>query len=446
MSYAGANLNPATPWSLYEPRAASVTSPQFWLWTVVVGLAFFSVDQDPRLLQGETWNAEVYSADEFAERISGGNVVRQAMFLSLGTLGVYGLVRGRGRSLVWNDPLLIACVSFLLLGLASILWSADSGQTMRRAVLLACVYSAALGLVRQLSARDFLRMAFIISAAWFVFSSGLEVALGRFQPWAADYRFRAMMQPNSQGVHCAVLFLASIAMLGGTVRRSWFVRGTLLVAGVALLLTKSRTALLAAVAAVFALRLARPGTKKLFWVLALIMVLAGIALVAGFLGPDFDRSVSDALLLGRTEAAGSLTGRVPLWTALGYMALERPFLGYGYGAFWNPERTEEVADAIYVRGWSIPNAHSSFLDALLALGIFGAAAFAISMGVGLARAAKRYSLLPDAANTFLLALLTFGVVNALAESSVLEPTYFYFLMICAVLQLTVPEDAEYPTA
>ncbi len=440
---ANSNMSTSIHWPLYAARDVSMASPRFWLWTLAIGLTFFSVDQDMRSLEGASWDEQVYSANEFAERISGGNVLRQAMFLSLGLLGAYGLMSGAGRSLDWRDPLLLASAAFVVWCLLSILWSTDPAQSLRRGILLVCVYAACLGFVRQFSPRDFLRMTFIITLAWFVFSCGLELALGRFQPGTENYRFRGMLHPNFQAVHCAVLGLASIAILSGAARRDWFVRCTLLVAGTAFLLARSRTALVALIVTLFVLWVARPGVRRLPWTIAFVLAISGAALVAGFVGPEVEQQISDTLLLGRSEDAGSLTGRLPLWTTLTDFALERPITGYGYGAFWSPERSESVADAIYVRGWLIPHAHSSYLDALLALGIVGAGALVLTMVLALVRAARRYYRAPGAAHMFLLSLLTFGAVNGLAESSIIDPTFFYFLTLCAVLQLTFPQDTEF---
>jgi O-antigen ligase len=326
----------------------------------------------------------------------------------------------------------------------STLWSAHPEQSLRRGTLLVCVYVAALGLARQFSPREFLAMVFVISSSWFVFSIGLELALGRFQPTSENYRFSAIMHPNSQGVHAAILCLASVAILFDAARRHSFAGCTLLAASCALLLTRSRTALLALIAAIIVLWLARTGTRKLSWILVLAVTVSGVALVAGFAGQDVENSVFDALLLGRNEDVSSLTGRVPLWTALSDFALQRPLGGYGYGAFWDPERTEQVADAAYVRGWNIPDAHSSYIDALLALGMIGAAALVVILALAIVRAVGRYRSEPNAANTFLLGLLTFGAVNALTESSLMEPSFFYYLTICAVIQLTFSTAIEQP--
>ncbi|MGD9722719.1 MAG: O-antigen ligase family protein [Pirellulales bacterium] len=431
-------MTTSAPWALEHSYDSTATPSRFWLWTLLVGLAFFIADQDPRMLEAESWDAEVYSADEHSERIAGGNLLRQAMFLSLGLAGVYGLASSQGRKLDWRDPLVLTCVGFLAWAALSVAWSNDPGLSLRRVLRLACVYAAALGLVRHFSPRDFLRMAFAIALGWFVFSIGLELALGRFQPWQENYRFCGMMHPNLQVLQCGVLVLAAVAILASETRPDWFVRGTLLVAGASFLLTRSRTALAAMVVAFVVAWLAKPGGRKLPWVFAAALVASAVGLFAGLFGSGVDQGVANVALLGRSEDVGSLTGRLPLWTELVGHGLVRPLTGYGYGAFWGPERAEIVADALSVRGWQIPHAHSSFIDAFLSLGLIGVTALALTMIVALVRAVKRYHAAPIAESLFLLGLITFGACDALAESSVVEPSFFCFLILCSALQLTFP--------
>ena len=67
-----------------------------------------------------------------------------------------------------------------------------------------------------------------------------------------------------------------------------------------------------------------------------LVALAGLAaLLAGFVGlvavSDFDLQ----RILGAFVADTSFTGRDELWGFAWRSALERPWLGHGYGAFWD---------------------------------------------------------------------------------------------------------------
>jgi len=66
----------------------------------------------------------------------------------------------------------------------------------------------------------------------------------------------------------------------------------------------------------------------------------------------------------------TLSGRLPLWQALLRYAGQRPYVGYGFGAFWGPSRFAEVFAATQ---WHAVVAHNGFLDEILATGLVGLA-------------------------------------------------------------------------
>ncbi|WGV27782.1 O-antigen ligase family protein [Halotia branconii] len=80
-------------------------------------------------------------------------------------------------------------------------------------------------------------------------------------------------------------------------------------------------------------------------------------------------------ILGVFGKDTTFTGRTDLWELLIDMALRRPWLGYGYGAFWGlNSASEEVWRAI---PWHPPNAHNGYIDILLNIGFIGLFIFAI---------------------------------------------------------------------
>lgn len=66
----------------------------------------------------------------------------------------------------------------------------------------------------------------------------------------------------------------------------------------------------------------------------------------------------------------NLSGRTELWLAVLDKIWQRPWLGYGYGAFWAGEGSEAV-NIWYVVGWKAPYAHNGWLDIWLTLGLVG---------------------------------------------------------------------------
>jgi O-antigen ligase len=66
----------------------------------------------------------------------------------------------------------------------------------------------------------------------------------------------------------------------------------------------------------------------------------------------------------------TITGRTEIWVLVSSAAMERPWIGYGFGAFW----VSELGDAIRAKlGWAEPitEAHSAWLDTWLSIGAVG---------------------------------------------------------------------------
>lgn len=82
----------------------------------------------------------------------------------------------------------------------------------------------------------------------------------------------------------------------------------------------------------------------------LLMVPGYLEEILGFFGKDL-----------------TLTGRIPLWRSLIPLILERPLVGYGYGAFW----AGDPSVAIRASFWWAKQAHNGYLDLWLEIGLIG---------------------------------------------------------------------------
>lgn len=71
----------------------------------------------------------------------------------------------------------------------------------------------------------------------------------------------------------------------------------------------------------------------------------------------------------------TFTGRTDLWNVLIEMALERPWLGYGYGAFWSSNGAAEEVWRIF--SWQPPNGHNGYIDIWLNVGLIGLLIFSL---------------------------------------------------------------------
>ncbi|KAI9132694.1 O-antigen ligase [Acaryochloris sp. CCMEE 5410] len=92
-------------------------------------------------------------------------------------------------------------------------------------------------------------------------------------------------------------------------------------------------------------------------------------LLIGISGLFFLTEHMDTLLISAGKDP-TLTGRTELWLWALSDIWERPWLGYGYGAFWE-DFSSKSALIRYAAGWHIPHAHNGLLDLLLDLGFLG---------------------------------------------------------------------------
>ncbi|MEH2423092.1 MAG: O-antigen ligase family protein [Nostoc sp.] len=138
-------------------------------------------------------------------------------------------------------------------------------------------------------------------------------------------------------------------------------------------------------------------------------------------------------ILGSVGKDTTLTGRSELWPVVLEMIAKKPWLGYGYGAFWIEDNSEAslIAEAVQ---WNVPNAHNGFLDLWLALGLLGVLVFLIGFVINLLRAIYfiRWNQTPE--NLWLLVYLTFIILSNLTETSLLEQNSLeWILYVSAIL-------------
>jgi O-antigen ligase len=67
----------------------------------------------------------------------------------------------------------------------------------------------------------------------------------------------------------------------------------------------------------------------------------------------------------------SLTGRIPLWQSLMPFIADRPLFGYGYGTFWVADSPQMVL-VQRLNPWNPPDAHNAYIGVALELGLPGA--------------------------------------------------------------------------
>lgn len=292
----------------------------------------------------------------------------QRAFLGIAYIGVFLLVLHPVQALVTmrRGGLLWVLVGWALI---SSFWSAAPELTLRRgfSLLLATLYS--LLLVVRYSYHTVLRMlgtalAVIVVASLCViwlFPQWGVMGLPHPGAWQG-----VLYHKNALGRTCVLALLVFWILQRNTdrpFRYVWAVLG--LAASVVLIGSRSATSWIIALTLAIAWpllrglirlpRLLRPAMVSL----AMAVILPALILLPGHLEE----------VLGLFGKDLTLTGRVPLWEFLISMGLERPFLGYGYGAFWQGPTGPSAPVWMFFR-WA-NQAHNGYIDLWLETGLIG---------------------------------------------------------------------------
>ena len=223
----------------------------------------------------------------------------------------------------------------------------------------------------------------------------------------------------------ATATLVLVAMEGGRYR--WLVWGAAAGAFLVLLLARAAASLVVCVTVLSLIPLF--GALRLRFTAAMALWILTVLLAALMLTVVVSNLESTLSLLGRDT---TLTGRTEIWEAVMASVAERPWLGYGFNAFWQ-EWTGPSASVLSAVGWETPHSHNGFLDLWLDLGAVGVIVFILGL-VAAARASvirARYA--EGAADLWPLAFLTILTLINFSESLVLKLHSLFWVLYVAIL-------------
>lgn len=291
---------------------------------------------------------------------------------------------------------------------------------------------AGVAVAQRVSPRQFAWLVFTCTLSWLGLGILAELSHGTFQPWQSSYRFNGVFWPNIMAGNCLLLIVSSFYLSSVTHTNKRPLQAIGGVAIVFLVLTGSRTALatLTALYGFFWFLKTSP-TKRLVCASAI-----GLAMFFALclLAINEFHVPAEWAALGRadhdTESLETLQGRVPLWEELlDVYACYRPFQGYGYGAFWTPNRIEDVAES---QGWSPAYAHSTYIDLLISIGLIGAILFVSAIVPSLVRALRIEAQYPAVGYGFIAMVLAVILIDGALETNFGVTSFMSFFGICAV--------------
>ncbi len=234
------------------------------------------------------------------DRIKGteeGDIGRRVALPFLAVLPLLCLIK-RGRIPLRVDGALgFALIFFFCWAILSLAWADDIILTVRKLTVFTFLGLGALAVAMVFTVRNVLVFAFFSTSLTLLLSIGVEIGLGTFRPFTADYQFSGVFHPNAQGANCAVLLLVSLFLASCSRRMKPAFFAAALIAAIGLFLARSRTASGSAVLALLAYYSLT--SVKPRYALFLGLIAAAVSISYLFFYEGIVSTVKPVLLMGR---------------------------------------------------------------------------------------------------------------------------------------------------
>ncbi len=377
-----------------------------------------------------------------------GMLGRRVGLLVLGMLGLIGITRFGPDRLRPRGVLLICLTGFAAMSFASVLWADDPGLVVRKLTVYMMMWIGAVWTAERIDRGELAQVALFGCGATLLLCVMAEMVSGVFQPWVAGYRLQGLVQPNATGEIAGWTALGAIALATQShneqspSRRRWFfVAG--IVALLLLLLTRSRTAILATLAGlamVLVLRAVHSPRHRGRLMAIVATLLVGCCLWQILGTESVGTGITNLLSSGRDDAnLATLSARTPLWHELlsRYIPV-RPWTGYGYDSFWTTRHLIEMS--LIHPGLTYYHAHSGYIELALSVGIPGAIAYVLALPLALVAAIGRYLRGLDGDDVFCAAGLVYLIVAMTAEPVNFSIGLPAFLVLVILSRYAIVDD------
>lgn len=392
----------------------------FWLPLLTIGIAMFGVQHNwsysaPSYIEGKNF------LDLVAE-VGNSSLSRQVGLLTIGTMGA-GLIMLRSRQqidvIAWLACPIIVLAAWMIM---SAMWSHDPDLSLKRSLQPLLLMVGAVGVAKHWTPRQLCVFTAILTGS--VLLLGIAAAiLQRSFLLGEVYRFTGTMHSNLQATNCTALCLATLTLFLDArkqpdARFSWLWLIPFSVGLLFLFLTRSRTATTAFLVALVPFFLWGASLQRklvIGYILLMIAAACGIFLLTD--DGDTRGLLFNVMQMGREDDvndATSLTGRIPVWHLATHDIAEEPLLGYGYGAYWTPQRVLDYSSNCH---WEPTHAHSAYLESLLNVGVIGLMLGLMVVGLVLCSAVRNYKLTDDAGYRFIAAMLTMALFHGILDSN-----------------------------
>jgi exopolysaccharide production protein ExoQ len=382
------------------------------------------------LFAGVMWPPDAYFAGSMIIKQGASNIYdfsEYATLLPFLAIGFFFYRRDLPQLAIVAWPILLLSLFAFL----SAFWSDAPALVVRRAgsvteTVLFGVYLAA--------RTDFAELVAALVKVWAVTAVASFIAIALL-PQAAtvtgDYYTHAwrgcFTDKNELGMSCAEAIIMSVYAWRRRYGPRWLAALVIAAFVVLLIGAESKTPIVVMLAALYAALLVtalrRRSGPGLFT--GYVLLLLGLA-TAAFLSVAWQDVLA---ALGRDP---TFTNRTRIWQlALEYIA-HRPWLGYGYGAFWREDSFD--AQVFWTAlGFKTPHAHNSWLEMALGIGWIGVGIAVLSWLAALYRT-LRVATAPHAVHVaFCLALLIGAFFENLSEFEFFRSGRMMFALFVTVL-------------
>ena len=328
----------------------------------------------------------------------------------------------------------------ILIGLcfASRFWSIDPDTTLRRAI--AITFTTLFGLYlaaryRGAELTEIVAGSFAVLTAGSFFVCLFVPSLGIHNDINAGAWKGLWYEKNQMAAMMVLGFAAACASAWQIPERRKLWIGVAVSILVLVVLSRSKTSLLCCLACIAAYPMLSALRKGGVLSILFVWLAATAALIGGalfYMAPD--------LVFRALGKDPTLTGRTEIWASLMRLSDKRPWLGYGYKAFWG--KTSVPAQIVKTEThWDVPSAHNGWLDLLIQLGWIGVAVFAFCLMAAYFCALFRFRRVNDGFfSVLILVVFSFMIMS---ESFILsQNSLIWALAVCAVARLTANEVEE----
>ncbi|NJK36301.1 MAG: O-antigen ligase family protein [Chloroflexia bacterium] len=319
--------------------------------------------------------------------------------------------------------------AMIILTILSITWSVNPSETLRSCIGLVGTTIFGFYFGTRYSLKEQIKLLAYAYGLIILFSIFFIVLLPRYgvEHGVHAGAFRGIF--THKNVFGRSLVLGSIVFLVAsdiTPSKKWILRIFFGLTLVLLPTARSTSSLINATILLFALL-----AYRTFRLRYLVMTPVFLFFVTVGVGSYFFYLENSEALFNAIGKDPSLTGRADLWIWVGEMIEKRPWLGYGFTAFWNG-LDGPSAYVIRAARWDVPYSHNGILDLLLDLGFLGLIVYGIGFTVILLYSLYLARTSAGLDGLWPLTYLTYTFMTNLSEGGLLGQNNFFWVLYTAV--------------